>query len=191
MGRKGTWNRWKGINNINHMVSMCLMPFHLLHSRHYYELSSPQQPPLVSTLWCRLYHVCVIVSNSTIQTYSVTLFHTPTIYCSCVALSMGMSSRVSVSQSDSARINSSSGVYEVCWRYTADSAMGNRLPLPLLPSAEPVKEPSRTLELLLLCVVCGHLCVCSSKVVVMLPRAMQLMGVSSQNIPIKDVMGGR
>jgi hypothetical protein len=29
------------------MVSMCLMPFHLLRSSHYYEPSSPHQPPLV------------------------------------------------------------------------------------------------------------------------------------------------
>ncbi|KAK6319682.1 hypothetical protein J4Q44_G00108930 [Coregonus suidteri] len=35
------------------MVSVCLMPFHLLHSRHYYEPSSPQQPPLVEMNWWR------------------------------------------------------------------------------------------------------------------------------------------
>ena len=29
------------------MSLMCLIPFHLLHSRHYYESSSPHQPPLV------------------------------------------------------------------------------------------------------------------------------------------------
>ena len=29
------------------MVSRCLMPFHLLRSGHYYEPSSPQQPPMV------------------------------------------------------------------------------------------------------------------------------------------------
>jgi hypothetical protein len=35
---------------VSNMVSMCLMPFHLLCSRHYYEPSSPQQPPLVFRL---------------------------------------------------------------------------------------------------------------------------------------------
>ena len=29
---------------------MCLIPFHLLHSSHYYELSSSQQPPLIEIL---------------------------------------------------------------------------------------------------------------------------------------------
>ena len=34
-------NRWNGIKY------MCLIPFNWLRSRHYYELSSTQQPPVV------------------------------------------------------------------------------------------------------------------------------------------------
>jgi hypothetical protein len=34
-------------NTLVSMVSSSLMPFHSLCSRHYYELFSPQQPPLV------------------------------------------------------------------------------------------------------------------------------------------------
>uniref|UniRef100_A0A4W5PIS6 Uncharacterized protein n=1 Tax=Hucho hucho TaxID=62062 RepID=A0A4W5PIS6_9TELE len=34
-------------NTLKHIVSMCLMPFHLLCSSHYYELSSPQQSLVV------------------------------------------------------------------------------------------------------------------------------------------------
>ena len=51
MGRTGSWlecNRWNGINYIIHIISMCLMPFHLIRYSHYYEPSSPQQPPLVA-----------------------------------------------------------------------------------------------------------------------------------------------
>ena len=39
-----------GIKYAKHMVSMvsiCLMPLHTLRSSHYYEPSSPQQPPLM------------------------------------------------------------------------------------------------------------------------------------------------
>uniref|UniRef100_A0A674CU16 DiGeorge syndrome critical region gene 6 n=1 Tax=Salmo trutta TaxID=8032 RepID=A0A674CU16_SALTR len=34
-------------NTLKHIVSMCLMPFHLLCSSHYYEPSSPQQSSVV------------------------------------------------------------------------------------------------------------------------------------------------
>uniref|UniRef100_A0A674E8V3 Solute carrier family 15 member 2 n=1 Tax=Salmo trutta TaxID=8032 RepID=A0A674E8V3_SALTR len=40
-------NKWNGIKYFKHVVSMCLIPFHLLHSRHYYEPSSHHQPPLI------------------------------------------------------------------------------------------------------------------------------------------------
>jgi hypothetical protein len=40
-------NKWNGIKYIKHKVSICLIPFPSLCSRHYYELSSPQQPPLI------------------------------------------------------------------------------------------------------------------------------------------------
>jgi hypothetical protein len=43
-------NGWTGINgmvsNTSNTVSMCLIPFYSLNSSHYYELSSPQQPPV-------------------------------------------------------------------------------------------------------------------------------------------------
>ena len=38
------------IKYIKHMVSRCLMPFHLRRSSHYYEPFSPQQPPVSPTL---------------------------------------------------------------------------------------------------------------------------------------------
>jgi hypothetical protein len=38
--------KWNGIIYIKHMVSMCLMLFHVLYSSHDYEPSSPQQPPV-------------------------------------------------------------------------------------------------------------------------------------------------
>ena len=41
------WNRWNGIKYIKHMISRCLMPFHLLRFSRYYEPFSPQQPPLM------------------------------------------------------------------------------------------------------------------------------------------------
>lgn len=37
---------WNGIKHIQYMVPMWLM---LFHSRHYYELASPQQPPVLLT----------------------------------------------------------------------------------------------------------------------------------------------
>ena len=33
------------------MKTMFLIPFHLLHSSHYYEPSSPQQPPVMNCEW--------------------------------------------------------------------------------------------------------------------------------------------
>jgi hypothetical protein len=42
-------NQWHGIEHIKHMVSMCLITLHPLHSSHYYEASSPQQPPVIPT----------------------------------------------------------------------------------------------------------------------------------------------
>uniref|UniRef100_A0A4W5RQF5 Rho/rac guanine nucleotide exchange factor (GEF) 18a n=1 Tax=Hucho hucho TaxID=62062 RepID=A0A4W5RQF5_9TELE len=48
--KKGPHQRmhsWNGIKYINNILSMRLMPFHLLRSSHYYEPSSPQQPPLL------------------------------------------------------------------------------------------------------------------------------------------------
>lgn len=53
---------WNGIKHIQYMVPMWLM---LFHSRHYYELASPQQPPVLLTQpylphvrqWDTLFHV--------------------------------------------------------------------------------------------------------------------------------------
>ena len=39
------------LNSPTNMVSMCLIPFQSLHSSHYYEPSSPQQPLVLSTVW--------------------------------------------------------------------------------------------------------------------------------------------
>jgi hypothetical protein len=49
------WTMWNGIK---HMVSMRLMPFHSLCSSHYYEPSSPQQPPLTETKYFSPSHLC-------------------------------------------------------------------------------------------------------------------------------------
>lgn len=40
-------NSWIGIQHIKHMDSLCLMPFHLIHSSYYYKLASTQQPPVL------------------------------------------------------------------------------------------------------------------------------------------------
>uniref|UniRef100_A0A4W5M2Y3 Tetratricopeptide repeat domain 6 n=1 Tax=Hucho hucho TaxID=62062 RepID=A0A4W5M2Y3_9TELE len=42
----------EGIEHIKYMVSMCLIPFHLLHSSHYFEPSSPQQPSVACLCVC-------------------------------------------------------------------------------------------------------------------------------------------
>jgi hypothetical protein len=42
------------------MVPMCLMPFYLLLSIHYYEPSSPQQPPVVCIKHLLLLLLCYI-----------------------------------------------------------------------------------------------------------------------------------
>ena len=55
----------EGYQNTKHMLSMCLMPFHLLRCSHYYEPSSPQQPPLVNTF---ISHKMSILPTSTSTT---------------------------------------------------------------------------------------------------------------------------
>lgn len=60
------WNRINGIEHDKHKVSMCLIPLHSLHSSHYYELPSHQQPPVV----CVLLYLC---SDCTL----FSLFHRP------------------------------------------------------------------------------------------------------------------
>ena len=39
-------NKWNGCERVKQMISMWLIPFHSLHSSHYYEPSSPQQHPV-------------------------------------------------------------------------------------------------------------------------------------------------
>ena len=55
------------MNGIKHMVSMCLIPFHSLHSRCYYEPSSPHQPPVTSAL---LYYTSILYFCYTVPSYS-------------------------------------------------------------------------------------------------------------------------
>ena len=51
-GEQACGNGWSGISGI---VSNTLMPFHLLRSKHYYEPSSPQQPPVVKGVRFKIY----------------------------------------------------------------------------------------------------------------------------------------
>ena len=41
------WKEWYQTHEEN-SYNMCLIPFHILHSSHYYEPSSSQQPPLIA-----------------------------------------------------------------------------------------------------------------------------------------------
>ena len=50
------------------MASMCSMPFHLLRFSHCYEPSSPQQPPLVYSVYKRTMFILTILLKRAAQT---------------------------------------------------------------------------------------------------------------------------